>query len=166
MPVGITGEAELMDVFLDEPVTPSRFLERLAAQMVAGIEVLDVETVDVETPSLQALMRCAEYRVTVESDRTLEDVRASIEALLKAESFPWEHLRDGSLRQYDLRPQVAHLAVAAADEGRYVLAMRLQTDSKAAGRPEQVARALGFSERPLAIHRVRLELAEGTPLRR
>lgn len=158
MPVGVTGEAELMDVFLEEPVAPEDFLERLSAQMVPGFSLLTVEEVEAEGPSLQALMRYADYNVTVGSDRPRKEVEASIRALMEAESFPWEHLRDGTLKQYDLRAQVAELAFERDMDDGYQLRMRLQTDSSAAGRPEQVVRALGFPERPLAIHRVRLIL--------
>lgn len=160
MAVGVTGEAELMDVFLDEAVPPSEVLERLSHQTVPGFDVLAAEETEPEGPSLQALMRYSEYRVTVESDLHREEIEARVGALLATETLPWEHLRDGTLKKYDLRRQVNELALERAEEGRYVLRMRLQTDSNAAGRPEQVTKALGFPDRPLAIHRVELILGD------
>lgn len=160
MAVGVTGEAELMDVFLDEPVSPQDFVERLAGQMVPGFAVLNAQETEFEGPSLQALMRYSDYQVTVESDLPREEIEARVSALMAAESFPWEHTRDGTLKQYDLRGLIAELALEGAEEGRYVLRMRLQTDSNAAGRPEQVTKALGFPHRPSSIHRVGLILED------
>lgn len=156
MAVGVTGEAELMDVFLDEGVAPSDFIPRLAGQMVPGFSVIGAEEVDLEGPSLQALMRYSDYRVTVGSSLSRGEVETNVGALMAAESLPWEHLRDGTLKEYDLRGQIAVLALEDGVEGRYVLRMRLQTNSSAAGRPEQVTKALGFPDRPLAIHRIGL----------
>jgi len=36
--------------------------------------------------------------------------------------------------------------------------MRLRSDEKGAGRPEQVTKALGFTKRPKSIHRTNLIL--------
>lgn len=160
MAVGVTGEAELMDVFLDEAVPLSEIVEQLSRQMVSGFEVVASEETDLDGPSLQALMRYSDYRVTVESDMPREEIEARIRALMTAETLPWEHLRDGTLKQYDLRRQIDELRPESEEEGRYVLRMRLQTDSNAAGRPEQVTKALGFPDRPLAIHRVELILGD------
>jgi len=132
----------------------------LSHQTVPGFDVLAAEETEPEGPSLQALMRYSDYRVTVESDVPRDEIEARIRALMTAETLPWEHLRDGTLKQYDLRRQIDELRPESEEEGRYVLRMRLQTDSNAAGRPEQVVKALGFPERPLAIHRVGLILGD------
>ena len=160
LPVGVTSEGELMDVFLTSPTRPAAFFSVLSEQMVSGIELIHVEEVDRELSSLQSLMRYAEYRVTVESSRPTAEVEEAVSRLLAAGTLSWEHLRDGELRHYDLRRQIDALGLEKEQNGRFVLYMRLQADSSASGRPEQVARALEFLEHPLAIHRVRLILAD------
>lgn len=160
LPVGVTSQAELMDVFLDAPMEPGQVLKALSAQMAPGIEVLAAEEVGLGLPSLQSLMRYAEYRVVLETERSLQEVEEVLARFLAAASFPWEHVRDGELRRYDLRSQVDAEWVEEWRLGKVVLGMRLQTDSNAAGRPEQATLALGFPQRPLSIHRTRLVLAE------
>jgi len=164
LPVGSTGEAELLDVYLDEPVAPLAFYRSVSAVLVPRIRVVEVVETPLQLPALQALMRFADYRVVLEPLETgCAALRAAVAALLAAASFPWEHVRDGEARRYDLRAQVAALAVEACDADRAVLTMRLRCDAGASGRPEQVVRALGFDSGPAAIHRTRLVLADPIP---
>lgn len=164
LPVGSTGEAELMDVYLDDPVEPLAFYRAVTAALVPGIRVSAVAETAVDAPALQALIRFAEYRVTLDPGAmTCAQVAAAVAALLEATTLPWEHVRDGEARRYDLRSQIAALAVASCDAERTVLSMRLQCDAGASGRPEQVVRALGFEAAPAAVHRTLLVLADPPP---
>jgi radical SAM-linked protein len=165
LPVGVTSDAELMDVYLDEPVRPDELRARLTAQMAPGFEVLTAEPVAEELPSLQSLVRYAEYLVTVETSLPQEAIERATRVLLAKAELPWKHLRDGEERTYDLRPLIDSLWVAEAADDSAVLGMRLQNDGNAAGRPEQVALALGFTEPPLRIHRTRLVLGRAPLLR-
>lgn len=161
LPVGVTSEGELMEAFLEGPLPLADCKAALSAQLVPGIEVLGVEEMSLQLPSLQSRMRFAEYRVTVESMRPGSAVEQAVADLIALRTLAWEHLRDGELRRYDLRSQIDSLALHAAGEDWVTFEMRLQCDSNASGRPEQVARALGFQEHPIAILRVRLLLAQG-----
>ncbi|MEK7215014.1 MAG: TIGR03936 family radical SAM-associated protein [Chloroflexota bacterium] len=160
LPVGVTADAELMDVYLEEPIDPLGFYHALAAQLVPSIRVSAVAEASNDLPSLQASMRFAEYRVMVETERTPPDIRDAIAAILGSDTVMWEHQRDGETRRYDLRSQIAELALEGCENGVATLNMRLQMDGTAAGRPEQVARALGFEDPPLSVNRTRLILAE------
>lgn len=168
LPVGVIADAELMDVYLEEALDPLVFYRALAAQLVPSIRVSAVEEVPNDLPSLQASMRFADYRVVVETERSAEDIRAAIVALVALDSFMWEHLRDGETRRYDLRAQIAELELDGWENGVATLKTRLQMDVAGAGRPEQVAKALGFDEPPLSVHRTRLILDDqksGHPVR-
>ena len=156
LPVGVTSEGEVLDVYLDDFVEPRDFLKRLSPQMVPSIQVLTVEEASLQSPSLQAALRFSDYTVTVEAQASFDEAQQRVAQLLAQTALPWEHVRDGDRKAYDLRPLINQLSVAEARQGTVVLAMRLKTDSSASGRPEQVARALGFEEPPLAVHRVRL----------
>ena len=156
LPVGVTSEGEVLDVYLDDFVEPRDFLKRLSPQMVPSIQVLTVEEASLQSPSLQSALRFSDYTVTVEAQASFDEAQQRVAQLLAQTALPWEHVRDGDRKAYDLRPLINQLSVAEARQGTVVLAMRLKTDSSASGRPEQVARALGFEEPPLAVHRVRL----------
>jgi radical SAM-linked protein len=159
LPVGTTGEAELMDVFLTAPVSPDEFLRRVRPQLPAGVEVSDAREVPITLPSLQSQLRAADYRVTLPEGARLEQVRAAVAAFLVQDSVPWEHQREKETKRYDLRPLVEWLQVEE-QEGAVLLVMRLRADPGATGRPDQVAAALGYPAPP-RVHRTALILDAG-----
>lgn len=162
--VGVTSSAELMEVFLTRRVALRDFMRSVSAQLTAGIEVLEVVEVGPGLPSLQSEVRWARYRVEGPLDGSHEDVGSAVGRFLAAESMPWEHMREREVRRYDIRALVRDLSAEDAPAGSYALAMTLRCDNAAAGRPEQVAAALGLPE-PSAIHRQELVLAGTSPAR-
>ncbi len=155
--VGVTSEAELLDLYLAERREPPTVRARLAPQLPPGIAVEGVEEVALEGPSAQSQIRWAEYVVAVATEWAKPQVQAAVDALLAAESLPRVRLREGKPRPYDLRPLVQRLWLIDSDAGRCRLGMRLRAEGGATGRPEEVARALGFED-VVAIHRTRLVL--------
>ena len=164
LPVGVTSEAELMDVYLSTPVSPKEFLRRVSTELPAGFAVLEGEEVGLGLPSLQSEVRWAEYEVEGRLDGTQRELEEAVQRFLAAESIPWEHVREEKVRRYDIRALVREMRVEEGPAARYRLSMRLRCDNSATGRPEQVAAALGLSE-PDRIHRARLRLAGTSPTR-
>ncbi|RLC92776.1 MAG: hypothetical protein DRI39_07580 [Chloroflexi bacterium] len=161
LPIGVTSEAELMDISLRRPVSPSFLIRSLLGQLPSGVDVLEVELVSLSAPSLQSQVRYAEYHVTIETRRAEKELQEAIDSLLQAESLPWQHMRDTGPRHYDLRPLIQHVWLVGRQRAdSFTLGMRLRCGPQGTGRPEQVAAALGFTEYPASIHRTRLILAE------
>jgi radical SAM-linked protein len=158
LPVGTTSAAELMDVFLAEPVEPEEFLVRIRRQLPAGVDVIDVRDAPLNLPSIQSQLRAAEYRVELAEDADAAAVRTAMAAFLAQESVPWEHRREKEVKRYDLRPLVERLEVDAGTQP-VVLLMRLRADPGATGRPDQVVAALGLSA-ARRVHRTALILDE------
>lgn len=156
--LGTTSEAELMDIYLTRWIAPHSFLLALRRQLPQGIEAFDAGMVPPAAPSLQSLVRSAEYRVTVELAGGPPDVDGAVERLLAADTLMWQHARDTGVRSYDLRALVQDLWVVEAGSGRAVLGMMLRCDPSASGRPEQVTAALGFQRPPQSVQRTRLVL--------
>ncbi len=156
--IGVTSEAELMDIFLEKWSSPHTFSEAVGRQLPRGVEILQVFNIAITLPSLQSQARFAEYTVTIETGRTPADVEGGIAALLARQSLPWQHLRDTGPHRYDLRRLIDDVWLVECRDGRCTLGMRLRCDSAGSGRPEQVAAALGFEKYPEAIHRTRLLL--------
>lgn len=157
--VGITSQAELMDVTLSRWLPPQTFTAQIEAQLPRGIELSEVWPVGPKTPSLQSQVKFVEYRVEIETERKSKEIELSLQSLLSAKELPWHHLRDTGARYYDLRALVDDLWLIDCRDSLCVLGMRLRCDEKGAGRPEQVAKALGFSQRPKLIHRTNLVLS-------
>jgi radical SAM-linked protein len=156
--LGVTSEAELMDIVLARWSSPHAFTAAVSRQLPPGIAIGGVFNTPLSLPSLQSQVRFAEYTVTLADDKTSEEVEAAIAGLLARDKLPWEHQRDTGPHRYDLRALIDDLWVIDWNGGGGRLGMRLRCDSSGSGRPEQVAAALGFEKYPASIHRTRLIL--------
>ncbi len=156
--VGVTSEAELMDVFVTKLVSPHWFTAAVSQQLPPGIEILGVYQIGLSLPSLQSQVRYAEYRVEVETINGPKDVESAVANLLSLEHLPWYHQRDTGRRNYDLRALIDDLWLVDWHHPCCTVEMRLRCDSGGSGRPEQVALALGFTNYPQSIHRTKLIL--------
>lgn len=156
--VGVTSEAELMDIFLSKWASPHFFTATVSRQLPPGIEILQTYPIGPNQPALPAQVRYAEYRIEVETDRQPKDVEAALSSLLSLEHLPWQHQRDTGLRRYDLRALIDDLWLIDFHHPYGTVGMRLRCDNSGSGRPEQVAAALGFTQRPRLMHRTRLIL--------
>ncbi|MDD5190416.1 MAG: TIGR03936 family radical SAM-associated protein [Dehalococcoidales bacterium] len=156
--VGVTGEAELMDITVEKIVSPHWFKNTVNQQLPQGVEVLDVYTIPPTVPSLQSQVRFAIYRVEISTAKTETEIKADIHQLLAQENIPWHHERDTGRREYNLRTLIDTIVVMGCQEGKCRLEMKLRCDESGSGRPEQVVYALGFNQYPDSIARARLVL--------
>ena len=156
--VGVTSEAELLDIFLSKWVSPHFFTAAVSRQLPPGIEILQAHPIGPNQPALPAQVRYAEYQVEVEADKPPEDIESALSSLLALEHLPWQHQRDTGPRRYDLRVLIDDLWLIDFHHPYGTIGMRLRCDNSGSGRPEQVAAALGFTQQPRLIHRTRLIL--------
>jgi len=168
LPVGITSEAELMDVWLRRWVPPQSFIMMVKCQLPSGFDIFDVWEVGLKIPSLQSCLAFAEYRVGVESSKTEQEVQASLRSLLQARELPWHHSRGDKVKLYDLRALIDDLWLIGdhserGEEFICTLGMRLRCGDEGSGRPEQVTAALSFPSHPEFIHRTKLILKGTLP---
>ncbi|MBN2098427.1 MAG: DUF2344 domain-containing protein [Dehalococcoidia bacterium] len=161
LPIGVTSEAELMDIVVRKAVSPYFFLQNTRPQMPRGMEVFEILQISLNAPSLQSQAQFIEYRVSDRSDRTSDEIRGAITMILKAEKLPWQHMRDTGPRQYDLRPLIEDLWLESWQDHVFALGMRLRCGAQGTGRPEQVTAALGLTEHPHLVHRTKIILAVG-----
>jgi radical SAM-linked protein len=157
--VGVTSEAELMDIFLSKMVSPHWFTGAVSQQLSPGIEILEVFPIAPGIPSLQSQVRYAEYRVQVGTEKESKDIQAAISDLLAMEHLPWHHERDTGRRSYDLRTLIDDLWLVDWRDSYCTIGMKLRCDNSGSGRPEQVTAALGFAEYPRSVERTRLILS-------
>ncbi len=155
LPIGVTSEAELMDAFCTRFISPHLFTASVNRQLPRGIKIMQSYLIAPTLPSLQSQVRYAEYEVLVENEKEQQDVETALTDLLSMEHLPWQHQRDTGIRKYDLRTLIDDLWLIEWHSGYATIGMRLRCDSSGAGRPEQVAVALGFSHHPRSIHRTR-----------
>jgi radical SAM-linked protein len=156
LPIGVTSEAELMDIFCDKWASPHVFIAAVSPQLPPSIDILQVYSIALNMPSLQSLVRYAEYKVEVESAE--KDLKSKLTSLLSVKNLPWQHQRDTGTRRYDLRALIDDLWPLDCHPPCCTVGMRLCCDSSGSGRPEQVAAALGFTTYPQSMHRTKLIL--------
>ncbi|MFO7741768.1 MAG: TIGR03936 family radical SAM-associated protein [Anaerolineae bacterium] len=154
LPLGHAGEAEWLDVWLEEPVPLEQLTRSLVPVLPEGLKVTQVQEVEPRAPAMQTQVVATEYRVVVDSDDSPETVRARIEGALTEEELP--HERRG--KRYDLRPLIEDLRLESAADGKVVLTMRLSARPGATGRPEAVLDVLGMGDAFGRYRRTRLIL--------
>ena len=158
LPIGVTSQAELMDVLCTKWVSPHFFTAAVSQQLPPGIEILQVYRVALTMPSLQSQVRYAEYKVEVETEKGQKDIESAVTSLLSKKHLPWQHQRDTGTRNYDLRALIDDLWLIDWHSGYCAVGMRLRCDNSGSGRAEQATAALGFSHYPQSIHRTKLIL--------
>jgi radical SAM-linked protein len=163
LPLGFTGEAEVMDVSLDEMVPAQEFRCRLSAETTDDMAIVDVEEIAVTAPPPQAGLLWADYRVALPGV-AIDAARRAVADFMAKTELSWSEERKERSRTYDLRGAVALLTVEAA-EGGVSLSMRLQADQELTARPEQVVGALFPGLEAAAIARTGLVIAETSPAR-
>ncbi|MFC1905965.1 TIGR03936 family radical SAM-associated protein [Chloroflexota bacterium] len=156
--VGVTSESELLDIFLEQQISPHHLTTNISKQLPDGVEIYEVQEIGLKVPSLQSQASMAEYNITVKIDKEPEEVRLAIDDFLALKNMQWQHIRDNKAKEYDIRALVENIEVLDNQNGEYSLVMRL----KISARPEQVAAALGCNSHPDSIHRTNIILDANT----
>jgi radical SAM-linked protein len=156
--LGVTSEAELMDIVLARFVSPHAFTAAVSRQLPGGIAIRQTYNAPLTMPSMQSQVRFAEYTVGLAIKKGRGDIEAAINDLMEKDSLPWQHQRDTGPHKYDLRALIEDIRLIDWRERYVTIGMKLRCDSGGSGRPEQVAAALGFESYPETIHRTRLIL--------
>jgi radical SAM-linked protein len=156
LPLGTTGSAEIMDIIVTRPVTSAEALACIRPALPEGIELRSVEEMPLKAPTLQHLLRQAEYRVTVETDLSAEEITHRIEILLAAEQVIQTRQRKKQLEEFDLHPWLHELALESLAGGEAYLTMRLTAGQFGNLRPEEVLKALGLGDNWAEMERTRL----------
>lgn len=163
LPLGFVGEAEIVDVTLDERVEPAEFEARLAAQTSDDLALISVTEIPTASPQPQAALLWAEYRVDIHGV-SFEEASSSAREFLARDMFEWTEERNEKTRTYDLRSGVALLEAHQCGEA-VELSMRLQADQQMTARPEQVLAAVFPGAKPGLYRRTGLIFDESSPAR-
>jgi radical SAM-linked protein len=152
LPLGHTGEAELLDVWLEKQMSVGDLTRALVPTLPDGLAISQVCQVHLKEPAMQTQVASAEYRVTVEWGELAEQVDARVRRVLAATELLLE--RRG--RQYNLRSLIERLWLERVGEGQVVLGMQLSARSGATARPEDVLEVMNMREAFAHYHRRRL----------
>ena len=166
LPIGMTADAELIDLVLAERLPRWLVREALEPVLPVGWRLVELSDVWLGGPALAGLVAAADYRIelALPDGVPASAVADAARTLVAATSLPRQREKGGGTVDYDLRPLIVSLDVA--DDGPPVV-VRARTRFHASlgtGRPEEVVAALGDAlGRPVSAARVvreRLVLAD------
>ena len=154
LPVGYTGSREVMDIFLDPPLTAEVLEEKITLVLPAGLTLHAIEEVDLKAPSLQASLTQAEYVVLLENPGlTAAEIQYRVVQFLEAGTWDQQRERKGRVETIDLRPLVLSLGV---ENEPLALRMWVAAGQTANVRPDTVLEALGIPPLGQQIKRTKL----------
>ena len=164
MPVGVAGEAELIDVYLTERWPAWRVREQLSARLPDGWTLVDLYDVWLAGPALPGRIVAADYRIALGGGVSATAVEAACGELMAAQAIPRERMKGGASVRYDLRPLLADVTMVATGPPVVVRARTRFRPELGTGRPDEVIAALADAAgEPLeaaSIVRERLVLAD------
>lgn len=156
LPLGFSSDCEMIDLWLEEDIGVQELRSGISNSLPPGIDLLSIEKTELNSPSLQKLIKMAEYAVTIDEERTGTEVMSAVERLLSQTAF----IQERRAKEYDLRPLIKSIEVDERDNG-VILRMRLHASQEGTGRPDEVIKALGYKPEKAQIVRTRLILEDG-----
>lgn len=156
--LGHTGEAELVDLWMQAAVPPEQALAQLRAAAAPGLPVVHVAETAIKQPALPALLRAAHYRIELAHEPPdPADLAARVAAWLAQPTAPMRRGGKADGRAYDLRPLVLDLALTPGSDPPQ-LTLHVTAEEGRTGRPDDLLRALGFDPADARICRTALVL--------
>jgi radical SAM-linked protein len=153
LPLGFTGEAELLDAWLETELRVDLILNKLNQSCPPGIQIRHITIADPLLPALQSELTANEYEITLLEP--LPGLPARLIGLMNATEIP----RQRRGKPYNLRPLILELQmVELADhqEDYQRIYTSLAALDSATGRPEEVLAALEYPAEAARFHRTRL----------
>lgn len=155
LPLGFTSSNDLMDVWLEEDLSPEIIRSRLEAVLPPGLQINELLQVAPDQPALQSLLKASEYQITF--IETIPDLSERVETLLKSQRIDVE--RKG--KSYDLRPLLLSLELLPMNALRQQqIHTLLQTDNSIHARPDELVLAMGVQPDKALFHRLKLHFAD------
>jgi len=171
LPVDVTADDELGEVFFKEEIAPEEFILKLKKQLPEGLEIKRAQAVDKQAPALPSLVSAALYQarlvtVSPQLEVNIEAYRSALERLLDKEEIlaPRSSRKGKRKTNVNVRPYINEAYFNGDEhEDQVVLKLLLQTGSRGGVSPVFVLEQLDFElgeKRPSHVnwnlHRIRL----------
>lgn len=151
LPLGFTGEAEVVDIWLERVYPLDEILLALQEAAPPGLEIHTVEEIEDPAPTLQTTLEASEFIITLLE--AVPELENRLERLLSAGELP----RERRSKAYDLRPLILQLRLLPPDEtGKQRLLTCLVAHEGATGRPEELLAEMGIDPLRARYHRTKL----------
>ncbi len=148
LPLGFTGNGEIIDIWLEEPLPTPEIESALAKAAPPGIRIRGIHPIDLHAATLQTILDASEYTITFLEP--FPELERRVQEILSSEKLPRE--RRG--KTYDLRPLILEIhALPENEHGLQQVYARLTAQEGATGRPDELLDALGAGQKATRVHR-------------
>ncbi|HZW50209.1 MAG TPA: TIGR03936 family radical SAM-associated protein [Bacillota bacterium] len=161
--VGVSSDAEYIEMELTEELPLKDILQRISSQMPSGLPIIEVGTLPEKSLALMSLVFASLYRITLPLHDTneTEELQSALTALLAEKQLVLNyHNREGKSISQDLRPGILE---ASWNAEQAVLLLKVETSSRLFIRPQHfltiLAQKMGRSDWPVeevGLHRLEL----------
>ncbi len=138
--VGVSSEAEYMDVVTSIDQDASEMMTKLNAVLPEGIHITQAFTLPDQGPSLMSLVQVADYTIALSNDISEEQVLACKQALEKETLLITKKTKKG-MKEVDIKPLVRSVEFIKEAEG-YTLDIQVAAGSTENLNPELLLNAL------------------------
>lgn len=156
--VGLTSEAELVDMEIQGDIGVGDFIEKLNKGLPIGLKIINAEEVDAKS-NIMALIKGAKYRVTIFYDNII-DINKCVSDLLSQHEILIEKESKKGIKEVDLKPGIKDIMVVDDNNNSVGLVMELSAGSQSNVNPELIVKALEkYSEIRISdfeVHRLEL----------
>lgn len=140
--VGVTSDAEYMDVELKSPLKADDFLRRLRAALPQGIEAHAAVCLQGKQTALMALVDLASYEASAALNGPFAALETAARALSEAQTTPFVRVTPKGRKEIDLKAYLSGTVfVSPAPEGA-LLRMDIRITPTGSVKPSEVLRAL------------------------
>jgi radical SAM-linked protein len=150
LPLGITSQAEVVDIWLEEDIELPDISSALVDASPPGFSIINLRQVDIGEPSLQSQLVAAEYSITLLEH--IPDLNQKVEEVINSKQL----MRTRKKKKYDLRPLIESIQILTLEDEGQQIWVCLTAREGATGRPDELLLTLGVQPETARIHRTRL----------
>jgi radical SAM-linked protein len=151
LPLGFTGQNEIVDIWFTQDYDLEDVREKLTVSLPVGIKIQCIELIDGQKKSIASSATTADFKVIVDTaDVNKTELKYSLKKLLERPTI----MRERNDKLYDLRPMILSIQIENEIDGKCVLEMRLSAHPSTTGRPDEVMKELGVNITDCEIERL------------
>lgn len=134
---GAMGEKEILDVSLDAPVEADAFMTAMNTALPPDMQLSFAKPMEDRHPALMAMVRAADYELTLQDDEAAQTLAHAIPGFLAQESITAMRKSKSGMKECDIRPLIHDLRM----EGNILIARMTLTEASTC-KPDMLLTAL------------------------
>lgn len=134
---GAWGDHEIMDVTMEQDVTPEKFIEEMNRSMPPEMQISWAKTVDDRHPAMMATLTAAEYEITVCDPSVTVALAEAIRKLPEMQEVTAVRKTKTGMKECNIRPLIHELSM----EGEIIRCVMRLTEREAC-KPNMLLEAL------------------------